>query len=156
MAVDGIACRAGVLARDAARLRAFLQEASLVDDQHAAHLVPEVLHDVVTQIVAHPVGVPGGRVQEALDTLCAALANRLGQLPAVLALDALKQTGQVEPGAFAYLGTREAMGDARVQCIQCFRPPCDDDRFSAHLFRDHAPSSALSRKHIADCTYVSL
>ncbi len=156
MAVDGIASGAGVLACHAAGLRAFLQEAGLIDDQHATRRIAEMVDDVAAQIVPYSVGVPRRSVQQTLDTLCAQLTDRLSQLPAVLALDALEQTGKIAPGAFADLGTREAMGDALVQCIQCFRPPRDDDRFSAHVFRDHVSLLALSRKRIADCTYVSL
>ncbi len=150
MAVDGITGRAGVLARDAARLRALLQEARLIDDQHPARVVPEVLHDVVTQIVAHPVGVPGGSVQQALDTFGAELTDRLSQLPAVLAFDAIKQAREIPPGALTHLGTREAMGDAPMQRIQCFRPPRDDTRFTTYLFRDHPSSSARGAKRSTD------
>ncbi len=92
MAVDGIACRAGVLAGHAARLRALRQEAGLVDDQHAIRIT-EVVDHIIAQIVAHPVSVPGRSVQEALHTLCAELPDRLGELPAVLALDPIEQAG---------------------------------------------------------------
>ncbi len=56
------------------------------------HVVPEVLHDVVTQIVAHRVSVSRGSIHEALDTLRSDLTNRLGQLPAVLG-DSAKNVG---------------------------------------------------------------
>jgi hypothetical protein len=112
LAVDGISRRAGVLACHPAGLRALLEEARLVDDQHPAHVIPEVLHDVVAQIVAYSVGVPRRSVQEALDTLRAALADRLGQLPAVLAFDAIEQTGEITSGALAHFGPCEARGDA--------------------------------------------
>jgi len=161
MAVDGIAGGAGVLTCDATRLRAFLQEAGLIDDQHAARVIPEVLHDVATQPAqgapgAHGVDVPIRSIEQALYALWPRLAKMFGQLPAVLARDAIKQPDEIAPGALAHLGPCEARGDARVQCIQCFRPPRDDDRFFAHVFRDHAPSSASSRKRIANRTQVSL
>ena len=54
MAVDGVARGAGVLPPDAAGFAAFLEETRLVDDQDAARFVPEALHDVAPQIVAHP------------------------------------------------------------------------------------------------------
>src|SRR5436309_1099285 len=92
LAVDRIAGRAGVLAGDAAGFRAFLQEAGLVDDQDAARRIPEMVDDVLAQIVAHRVSVPGGSVQEALDTLRAVLAGRLSKLPTVLTFDTIEQT----------------------------------------------------------------
>jgi len=139
MAVDGVARSAGVLARDAAGLRALLQEAGLIHDQHTTRLVPEVLHDVLAQIVAHPVGVPGGGVQQSLRTLRPDLADRLCQLPAVLALNPIEQTGQVALRPLAHRGTREARGDPPVQLVQDMGTPGDGARSATYSFRDHAP-----------------
>jgi hypothetical protein len=138
MAVDGIPGRSRVLARHSARLTALLQEAGLIDDQHAARLVSEILDDVVAQIVPHPVGVPGGGVQQALRTLRPPLADRLGQLPAILTLHSVEQGGEIPSGPLAHLGTREVIGDAPVQLIQDVRAPGDGARSATHRFRDHA------------------
>jgi hypothetical protein len=103
MAVDGITSRAGVLAGHATRLRAFLEEARLVDDEHAARFVPEVLDEIIPQPAqrapgAYRVGVPGGGIQQALDTFSAALTDLLSQLPAIFAFDVVEQAGQVTSG----------------------------------------------------------
>ena len=50
-----------------------------------------MVDDVAAQIVPYSIGVPGSGVQEALDTFCSDLTDRLGQLPAVLALDPIEQ-----------------------------------------------------------------
>jgi hypothetical protein len=49
--------------------------------------VAELLHDVLPQVVANFIGVPLGRVQQALHSLRVVLAYGLGELPTVLALD---------------------------------------------------------------------
>jgi hypothetical protein len=138
MAVDGIASGAGVLTRDAAGFRALLQEASLIDDQYTARVIPKVLNNVVAQIVPYPIDIPRRSIQEALHTLCAELTDRLGELPAVLALDAIKQTGEILSGAFAYLDPRETTGDPPIQRIQSIGPSRDGIRSAAYLFCDHA------------------
>ena len=157
MAVDRIARRAGVLAGDAAGFRALLQEAGLIDDQHAARVVPEVLDDVVAQIVPHRVGIPGGSVQQALDTFRAALADRLGELPAVLALDAIEQPGEIASGALAHLSTREATGDP-LHATRPMSPTtarwCPVQRISAP--RPCCPPLAMGEKGSAIHTEVSL
>jgi len=137
MTVHGIARSAGVLARDAAGLRSLLQEAGLVHDQDTARRIAEMVNDVVAQIVSHRVSIPRSGIQEALDAFCAALADRLRQLPAVLALDAIEQASEIAPGALAHRGTREAMGNAPVQRIQHLRPPRGNARSITHALRDH-------------------
>ncbi len=156
MAVEGIPGRPRVLARDAAGLRPLLREAGLIDDQHATRLVPEVLLDVLAQIVAHRIDVPRGSVQEALDAFCSALTDRFGQLPAVLALDAIEQTGQVAALALAHLGTREARGDPPVQLIEDVGTAGDGARSATYRFRNHAPSFSSGEQCSASCAYVSL
>src|SRR6476619_3769247 len=97
-----------------------------------------MLDDVVAQIVLHRVGIPGSGVQEALHALHPALANRLGKLPAVLALDAVEQTDEVAPSTLAHLDSRETMGDALKERIQCLRPPRDDISFCACVCGYHS------------------
>jgi hypothetical protein len=138
MTVDGVACGAGILPGDATRLRTLLEKAGLIDDQHTARLVAEMVDDIIAQIIAHRVSVPDGSIQQALHALCPQLAARLGQLPAVLALDAVQQADQVAPGTIAHLQTGEATSDPLMQRVQGLGPSRDGVRFSKCLPRDHA------------------
>lgn len=90
MSIDGVASGSGVLSCNAAGLAAPLEESCLVNDQHAARVGPEVREYIVAQIVAHPVGIPARDAQQALHTLRIGIADRLGELPAILALDAVE------------------------------------------------------------------
>src|SRR3954462_10225405 len=67
LAVLPLASRARVLASHPYAFLAFLQETGLVHDEHPAPLISEVLHDVVSEIVAHEVRLPAGIVEEVLD-----------------------------------------------------------------------------------------
>lgn len=156
MAVDRVAGRTGVLPSHAAGLRALLQEAGLIDDQDAARVVPEVVDDVAAQIIADGVGIPGGGVQEALDTLRSQLADRLRELPAVLALDAAEQADEIAPGALAYFRPGEATRDPPMQRLQGLRPSRDGARFNTGLLRDHAALLSCGEQRSAVHREVSL
>jgi hypothetical protein len=54
-----------------------------------------------------------------LHTLRADRTGRLGELPAVFALDAVKQSGPVAPGALAYFRPGEATRDPLMHRVQC-------------------------------------
>jgi hypothetical protein len=54
-----------------------------------------MLHDVLPQVVANLVRVSPGGVQQPLHALRIPLADGLGELPAVLALDPAEQTDEV-------------------------------------------------------------
>jgi len=86
--------RAAVLRLHARRLVALLQEPGLVDHQHALR-VAQVLHHVGAQVVAHRVRVPRRAIEELLEAIRRRVARRLGELPAVLALDTAQQPAQV-------------------------------------------------------------
>lgn len=118
MGIHRIPGGAGVLGGDAARLRPLLQKAGLVDDQHTAYLVPQVLDDVVTQVVTHPVGVPSGGIEQALRALWARFADRFGELPAILPFHPVEQTNEVPSGPFTHFHPPEPMGDASHQVVQ--------------------------------------
>ena len=80
-----------MLTLHAGRLGALLLWIRLVDNQHSLFatevlLDTNVLLDVVLQVVSYGLRVPLGRIQQALDTVGHGLAERLGELPAVLAL----------------------------------------------------------------------
>ena len=95
--------------------RPLLQKAGLVHDEHASGLISEMLDDVVPEVVADAVGVPGGGTQQALHAPGPGFADRLRELPAVLALDALQQAGQVAPGSLPRFAAGETVSDPRVQ-----------------------------------------
>ncbi len=62
----GERCSLGAEQRRGTRPDAILDcclSARLVDDEHAAVFVTEVLHDVLAQVVAHCLGTPSRRVQ---------------------------------------------------------------------------------------------
>ena len=40
------------------RLLALLQETGLIDDKDAALFIAEMLHDILTEVVAHVIGIP--------------------------------------------------------------------------------------------------
>src|SRR5829696_788246 len=115
LAVDRVACGAGVLASDTHALVALLQEAGLVGDEHPTLFVAQVLHDILPEIVAHEVGVPLGRVQEPLDTLRVLVSYGLGQLPAVLAFHSPEQADQIALYSLSGFRTGKATGDTLLQ-----------------------------------------
>ena len=114
-----------VLARHAAGFAPLLEEAGLVDDEDAGRLIPQVVDDVVPEVVADAVGVPGGSAEQALHAPGPGLTDRLGELPTVLALHPIEQPRQVAPGPFACFGPSEAVSDPRVCLRQRVCPPSD-------------------------------
>ena len=95
---------------------ALLEEAGLVEDQHGL-VVAEGLDGVGVQVVADLVGLPVGAAQQMLDGVEALVANLLGELPGVLALDRREQAQEIGPNP----STGFTAGES----------PCDplDDRF---------------------------
>ena len=53
------------------------------------------------QVVAHPIGVPIGAAQQVLDGVGAVVADLLGELPAILALDRSEQAEEIIPDPHA-------------------------------------------------------
>jgi hypothetical protein len=119
LAVFGGARRAAVLARHAAGLSPLLQKAGFIHNEDAGRLVAEVRDDVVPEVVADAIGVPGGGTQQALHPPGSGLADRLRELPPVLALDAFQQARQVTLGPCAGFGAGKAAADPRVQLRPC-------------------------------------
>jgi hypothetical protein len=87
----------GVLALDPDGMSALLQVAGLVDDQHR-FLGVEVLDDVLADIVADGVGIPGGPAQQVLHAVRAGLPGPLRDRPAVLARQVRQQAQHQPPG----------------------------------------------------------
>ncbi len=101
-----------------------------------------MLEDVSAEVVADGVGVPAGGVQEALRPLRSRFAHLLGELPAVLALQASEQAGEVAPCSLLDLGPQEAARDAGMQLAEGVRPPLDGGEFFASasgFLRSHMP-----------------
>lgn len=81
--------------------------------------------DIFAQIVAHGVGIPAGRVKEALRPLGSHFAHLLGELPAVLTFQASEKAGEVAPRSLPELRSAEPVGDTGVQLPKQVRPPLD-------------------------------
>jgi hypothetical protein len=62
-----------------------------------------VLHHISAQVVAHGVGVPIGGIEQPLHSVWSALADVLGQLPAVLAFNRREQALQISQRPLALL-----------------------------------------------------
>src|SRR4051794_15389364 len=137
LAVLDLAQGAAVLPRHPGRVPALLGEAGLVDDQHrilgaqapdrvlAAQVAGRLL--VPEHVAEHPLRAPGPGV-----------ADRLRELPAVLALDRPEQPLQVAPRLLARLGAHEQPAEPGQQRVQ-LRPP------AAHLQR-HCHARLLARE----------
>jgi hypothetical protein len=124
LAVLLLAGGAGVLALDPGRAVALLHKARLVQHQHRVG-IPQLLNDVVAQVVADAVGVPPGAVEQPLHPVRGHLTGLLSQPPAVLALELAQQPSQVSQRAPARLHPPEPPADALVQLDQPVRPhPC--------------------------------
>jgi hypothetical protein len=68
----------------------FPHPARLVQHQHR-RWVAQLRNDVVAQVIADPVGVPPGAVEQPLPPVRGLLTRLFGQPPAVLALDLAQQ-----------------------------------------------------------------
>ncbi len=117
----------------------------LVDDEHAARLIPEVREYIVPQIVADPAGIPASDSQQALHTLRIGIADRLGELPATLAFDAVEQAVSIAPQPLAHFRADKAVSDALIEIGEHVGPLLDgNDRGTSACC--HTPSSAWQRR----------
>src|SRR4051812_47798407 len=132
LAILDAPCGTAVLARHAGRLRALLQKAGLVDDQHRFLIGQDLDHVPSTQI-------PRGRLvplhvrKQPLRAPRPGVAEMLGQLPAVLAFHRTQQALEIETGLPPRLGAYEQLAQASVQLAQ-LRPPLKNTRYA------HPPS----------------
>ena len=85
LAVLDPTCRAAVLPLHPGRLVALLQEAGLGEDQHCIRIA-QVLDHIGPQVIPDRIGVPAHAREEILHPVRRGVPRRLGQLPAVLAL----------------------------------------------------------------------
>src|SRR3954453_2284843 len=121
-----------VLAGHAGRLRALLQKAGLVDDQHRFPIGQGLDHVRATQIARGRL-VPLHVREQPLRAPRPRVAEMLGELPAVLAFHRTQQALEIEPGLPTGLGAYKQLAQASVQRTQ-LRPPLKNTRYT------HAPS----------------
>ncbi|QKG23899.1 hypothetical protein ACTIVE_5542 [Actinomadura verrucosospora] len=112
---------AGVLALHAHRVRALLQIASLVHDQHRV-LVVQVLDDEAAQVIAYRVCIPPGPGQQVLQTVRVGVPGVLGERPAVLARQVRQQPEHQRPGPAPGFDLAEPSRDATHQDLERFLP----------------------------------
>jgi hypothetical protein len=112
----------------------------LIDDEDAARGA-EVLDQVRAQIVPHRVGIPCSAVEQALHALRTCLAELLGQLPAILALDPLQQPGQIPFRPLPLFRTPKATAHPRVEVSEHGSPT------GQILLRHHHPASVPTLRH---------
>lgn len=74
-----------------------------------------MLPDVPTQVVPDIPSIPLGSVQKALHAVGSAVADALGQLPAVLSLHTGEESLQIGQGAVSRLTPLEVGADALVE-----------------------------------------
>ncbi len=112
---------AGVLALHAHRVRALLQVAGLVHDQHRV-LVVQVLDDEAAQVIAYRVCIPPGPGQQVLQTVRVGVPGMLGERPAVLARQVRQQPEHQRPGPAPGFNPTEPSRDATHQDLEHFLP----------------------------------
>jgi hypothetical protein len=130
--LDG-AGRATVLAGDASRGLPCVQNAGLIQDQHAVR-VPQMRDDIAAPRITHRIGVPVSPVQHRLEALGGGLAPDCGPRPAVLPLGRTEPALSRRRGPLAGLRAGEVRGPS----------PCD----SCHGCRTalDAPGGGLGRR----------
>jgi transposase len=121
LAILGAARGPRVLALDARRLLALLQEASLVDDQHPTP-VAQVLDHVGAQVLTHGARIPAGRGNEALHPVGRGLARPFGELPAIAPLGAWEHRLEVGARPASRLRSAEVGRNPRMKRIELARP----------------------------------
>jgi hypothetical protein len=115
---------AGVLPRHSGGVDALLEEAGLVQDQHGVGFA-EGLDDVGPEVVADRVGVPFGPAHQVLDAVGVGVADLLGDLPGVLALDRPEQADEVGPDAVAGLAAGGPGPDPSGHLVELLAPLVD-------------------------------
>jgi len=116
-----LARRPRVLPFDAHRLGALLQKAGLI--HHAdAFFVTEDLHNEPSQLIASLIGIPLRPIQQPLGWVRGLIPNRLGNLPAILALHRSHQPAQVFCRLLTGLTACKQAGKARVKRFKVVGP----------------------------------
>src|SRR3954469_22750634 len=113
--------RAGVLAVDAGRLGALLEKASLIQHQDCV-VITQMLDHIGPQIIAERIGVPVNAREELLHAVWSGVPGRLGEVPAVLALQGGQQALKIRQGASARLRTPEPQCNPPGNRLQLLSP----------------------------------
>tara|TARA_R110000796_G_scaffold121701_1_gene235992 strand:- start:1787 stop:2122 length:336 start_codon:yes stop_codon:yes gene_type:complete len=92
-----------VLALDACRMPALLEESRLID--HHPIVIAQGLVDTLSHSIADSVFIPAGAIDQMLEAVWACVALVLGQLPAIASFDLTQQASQVGTQALAGLST---------------------------------------------------
>lgn len=111
----------GVLALDTDSVGVFLHVAGLVDHQHRL-VVVQMLHHVVTHVVADLVGVPLGPPEQVLHAVRGPVPGPLGDGPAVLARQVRQQAEYQLPGSAPGFDPREPSRYPAHQALERLLP----------------------------------
>jgi hypothetical protein len=108
------------LRRDSRRLLSLFEEARLIDHQDA-RCFPQMVQDVGAQLLTHCLLIPVSLGQQPLHPVRAALAQRLGELPTILALHWCQQAFQEPAHPPAHLGTPKARANPLLHLVERLR-----------------------------------
>lgn len=146
LAVLGAAGGAGVLALHAGGGDALLDKSGVVDDQDAVGGA-EMFGDVCLHVIADLVGLPAALGPEVLQSVRGGVADKLGELPGVLAAHRSQQAADVVPHPPARLDAGEAVPDPQEEFFQSLFPRAGgyviahtwklSARLSQHAARSH-------------------
>lgn len=148
LTILGPARRTGVLPLHPGRPHTLLDEPGLIHDQHRVPIA-EMLHHIITQVVAQHVGVPARPAQQPLHRIRRGITGELGQRPPVLALQPGQQTTHVRHGLAAWLDPPEPMPHPHTQLIQPSSPILNVDAHPAKPAGDPKIKSQESQKAVA-------
>ena len=104
------------------RAAALLRERRLVRHQDAARPVAEVFHDPLPYVVAYPVDVPAGRVEQPLHAVGVVVAGEVRQRPAVLAAQSGQYAAHEDAGPLARFRASEPRSDPVQQRVEIVGP----------------------------------
>ena len=115
---------AGVLTSDPRGMLALLEESGLIENQDGL-VIAEGLNRVDSQVIADLVGIPVGATQEVLDGVGTVVADLLGELPGVLALDRTEQADKIGPDSTSGFAASESRGDPLGDRVELLAPGVD-------------------------------
>jgi hypothetical protein len=113
---------AGVLARHPRRTDTLLDESGVINDPHPRR-VAELIHNVSTQVITHPVDIPVRRAQQPLHPVRRHRPRVLSQRPAVLTLQTSQQPTQIGTHPSPRLDPAKPARDQLHHRIQRRDPP---------------------------------
>jgi hypothetical protein len=116
--------RTRILSLHTSRTEPLLQETSLVNDQHPVR-VAQVLHHVLTHVVANQIRIPCRTLQEILQTVGGPEPRRLRQRPPILALQRRQQATHVRERVPTRLHPGKPARETREQILQLQVPRLD-------------------------------